>query len=101
MADIATRQATGGSLSARTALQLAWTTWMVMLVIPFFLFLAIVWTLGMRADATMPSNDERWFLGASIYLLVVVPASFFCAGTYSKRIGRVRRSGRRPISMEC
>jgi hypothetical protein len=28
----------------------------------------------------MPSNDERWFLGASVYLLVVVPASFFWRG---------------------
>jgi hypothetical protein len=82
MADIATHEGPGGSLSARTALRLAWVTWTIMLIIPFLLFLAIVWTLGMSQGTTLriQTNQEHWFLGTSAYLLIVVPLSFFWRG---------------------
>jgi len=80
MADIATHQGTGASLSVRTALRMAWATWVVMLVIPFLLFLGAIWMLGIQTGATVHSNDEHWFLGASAYLLVAVPLSFFWRG---------------------
>lgn len=83
MADIAAQEGmagTGGTLSVRIALRLAWVTWAVFLVIPFFLFLSIVWILGMREEVTLPPHRQTWFLGASAYLLVVVPLSFFWRG---------------------
>ncbi|HEX4054785.1 MAG TPA: hypothetical protein VHX86_11015 [Tepidisphaeraceae bacterium] len=83
MADIAAQggmAGTGGTLSPRTALRLAWVTWAVFLVIPFFLFLSVVWILGMREEVTPPIRQHAWFLGASIYLLVAVPLSFFWRG---------------------
>jgi hypothetical protein len=80
MADIATPDGSSGSLTVRTALRLAWVTWVVFLIIPFFLFLAIVWTLGMGEGAKLHANEDHWFLGASAYLLVVVPLSFFWRG---------------------
>ncbi len=83
MADIAAHEGmagTGATLSPRTALRLAWVTWAVFLVIPFFLFLSIVWILGMREEAAPQPSQHAWFLGASAYLLVVVPLSFFWRG---------------------
>ena len=73
-------------------MRLAWVTWAVFLVIPFFLFLSVVWILGMREEVTPPIRQHAWFLGASIYLLVAVPLSFFCAGMCSRRTGRDNRS---------
>ena len=80
MADIASQQGTDGSLSVRTALRLAWATWVVMLAIPFFLFLTVVWTLGIQQEPKLHPNEAHWFLGASAYMLVVVPLSFFWRG---------------------
>ena len=84
MADIAAQEGmagTGGTLSVRTALRLAWATWIILLLIPFFLFLTVVWTLGgMNDGVRLQTNHSSWFLGASAYLLVVVPLSFFWRG---------------------
>ncbi|HEY1921458.1 MAG TPA: hypothetical protein VGG44_01735 [Tepidisphaeraceae bacterium] len=80
MANIAAHEGTGASLTPRTALRLAWTTWMVFLIIPFLLFLTVVWTLGIQGGAKPQINEEHWFLGSSAYMLVVVPLSFFWRG---------------------
>jgi hypothetical protein len=85
MADTATQDGTaGGTLSVRTALRLAWATWAVFLLIPFFLFLGVVWTLGISEGPGMQTNQSAWFLGASAYLLVAVPVSFFWRGRVFK-----------------
>jgi hypothetical protein len=90
MANIAIHEGAGGtrgvgSMSVRTALKLAWATWSVMLVIPFLLFLCVIWTLtyGESSIALHP-EQHTWFLVASAYLLVVVPASFFWRGRLFK-----------------
>jgi len=73
-----------GALTVRTALRLAWVTWVVLLLIPFFLFLAVVWTLGISESGSLQAAHSNWFLGASAYLLVVVPLAFFWRGRVFK-----------------
>jgi hypothetical protein len=81
MSDLAS--ATGVSKSAptmspATALRVAWVCWIMLLILPFFLFLHVVWTLNAQAssEAAAP-HQERWFLAAIGYLLVAGPGSFF------------------------
>jgi hypothetical protein len=64
-------------MSVRTALRLAWVTWVVLLLIPFFLFLGAVWATAFHESTRTIATTPDWFLGASGYLLVVVPAAFF------------------------
>jgi len=66
-----------GQLSVHTAIRLAWVTWIALLVVPFFLFLSVVWTLTNHESARVATQQPSWFLASSAYLLVVVPASFF------------------------
>jgi hypothetical protein len=83
MANIATHEVmagAGGTISVRTALRLAWATWVVLLVIPFFLFLTVVWRLGIGETVVVATDKQPWFLGASAYLLVAVPLAFFWRG---------------------
>ena len=67
-----------GSLSAQRALQIAWYVWLILLAVPFLLFLYVVWTLmhgqGGRGDEWL---SDRWFLAAVAYVVFVIPASFF------------------------
>jgi hypothetical protein len=89
MADIAIQNGTGGApgmgslasssgtLTVRTALRLAWATWVVLLLIPFFLFLATTWVMAFHESPRTLAAPPTWFLAASGYLLVVGPASFF------------------------
>jgi hypothetical protein len=67
----------GGSISVRTALRLAFATWVVLLVIPFFFFLAVLWELGLRETTAIHTGPHTWFLSACAYLVIVVPAGFF------------------------
>jgi hypothetical protein len=83
MAQIATDGGTIGSsgkLSVVMALRIASVIWILLLVVPFFMFLAVVYKLGVQGAEHMQVQNDRWFLGASAYLLVVVPASFFWRG---------------------
>ncbi|MGD0138607.1 MAG: hypothetical protein ABSD28_06990 [Tepidisphaeraceae bacterium] len=73
-----------GSLSVRTALRLAWATWTILLIVPFLLFLGVVWTLTFHEATRLHPETHRWFLASSGYLLVVVPASFFWRGRIFK-----------------
>jgi hypothetical protein len=90
MANIAIQDGTGASggnspMSVGTALRLAWATWVVLLVIPFFVFLAALWELMLHEDLVVTSRDRpTWFLAASIYLIVVVPIAFFFRGRMFK-----------------
>jgi hypothetical protein len=78
--------ATGGRIpmSVSTALRLAWATWVTLLVIPFFVFLGAVWALMGHEPVIAQRGTPTWFLGASAYLLVVVPLSFFWRGRQFK-----------------
>jgi hypothetical protein len=83
MAQLATDGGTvgsGGKLSVGTALRIASVIWIVLLVIPFFMFLAVVYKLGVQNVEHMQVQNDTWFIVASMYLLVAVPASFFWRG---------------------
>ena len=75
-----------GDMTVRTALRLAWVTWVTLLIIPFGLFLVAVWTLMIRDGnaSAVHTEEQPWFLAASAYLLVVVPVSFFWRGRLFK-----------------
>jgi hypothetical protein len=69
------------SLSPAMALRTAWIAWIAMLVTPFFLFLAMIWKLeGSSNEPTSSTLADTWFTIAMLYMLFVVPASFFWRG---------------------
>jgi hypothetical protein len=74
-------------LTPQTAIRVAWIIWLVFLVVPFFLFLHAVWILsnaGSNAPVASPDVVTHWFLGSMLYLLLVVPISFFTRGRVFK-----------------
>lgn len=75
-------QPSSSALTPQTAIRVAWVIWLVFLVAPFFLFLHTVWMLsGSDSGTTAPPKVvETWFLGSMLYLLLVVPISFFARG---------------------
>jgi hypothetical protein len=64
-------------ISVRAAIRLAWVAWFILGVIPFLLFLCVVWTLGIRNAELVRGGHHTWFLISSAYLLIAVPCSFF------------------------
>jgi hypothetical protein len=66
-------------LSAHAAMQIAWGAWLSMLVLPFLFFIYVLWTLmgQSTADVVTPRTSETWFLGSMLYLVALVPLSFF------------------------
>ncbi len=70
------------TMSVSTALWIAWACWFVLLVVPFGIFLTLVWRLGVveKVGAPPAGAGQAWFLIMSAYLLVLVPASFFWRG---------------------
>jgi hypothetical protein len=71
-----------GGLTPHMALRIAWMFWLLFLVTPFFLFLHIVWILssGPTAEPAQQMHGQHWFLVAMLYLLIMVPGSFFARG---------------------
>ncbi len=65
-------------LTPNSALQYAWWSWLVMLLLPFFLFLYVIWTL---MDETGAAKNLRvaqvWFIVSMAYLAVAVPLAIF------------------------
>jgi hypothetical protein len=79
MTNMAAKESAG--ISAGTAIRLAWIIWLILLAIPFLLFLNVAWTLSAgETAAKLVNGSQAWFLTASVYLLVVVPVSFFWRG---------------------
>jgi hypothetical protein len=72
----------GSTMSVSMALKIAWGCWIVLLVVPFGIFLALVWRLGVveKMGAPPVGAGQGWFLAMSAYLLLVVPGSFFWRG---------------------
>lgn len=64
-------------ISVRNAIRLAWVAFGTLGIIPFLLFLCVVWTLGINSTGIIHPGNHTWFLISSAYLLVAVPASFF------------------------
>ena len=62
------------------AMRRAWIAWLIMLVLPFLLFVVAVWyaTWIREGGSSHTTLNQVWFIIAMIYLIVVVPASLFC-----------------------
>jgi len=64
--------------SMKMTLRVAWVCWTVLLVIPFFVTMAMIWKVAIEPHAAPAEHGGRgWFLFASAYLLVAGPMSFF------------------------
>lgn len=65
------------ALSAPTALRLAWLCWLALLIIPFSVAFWLIWHTAAEQNPLSRSGEERWFVAAMVYLVLVVPAAFF------------------------
>jgi hypothetical protein len=66
-------------LPPSAAMRRAWIAWLIMLVVPFLLFVVAVWyaTWIREGGSSHTTLNQVWFIIAMIYLIVVVPASLF------------------------
>jgi hypothetical protein len=66
-------------LPPSAAMRRAWVTWLIMLVLPFILFVVAVWyTTWINSSGSSKSTlNQVWFIIAMVYLILVVPASLF------------------------
>ena len=64
------------------ALRYAWYVYLTLLVIPFLLFLYVVWSGDRSAEVPGRELANRWFIGTVAYMVLVVPASFFLRSRY-------------------
>jgi hypothetical protein len=64
-------------LSVAMALRTAWVAWVALLVTPMLVSLALIWRLFIVPSSGASESGRWWFLAATLYLLVVVPCSFF------------------------
>ncbi len=71
------RKSMGGSLTVPSAIRIAWIIWLVLLVIPFMVSLYLFWKFS--TGEAVPHRDvgDVWFLISALYLLAIVPLSFF------------------------
>lgn len=59
------------------ALRLAWMWWLVLLLIPFVLFIVILWLyIAGIAPAERPGLGLAFFVASLVWMLVTVPATF-------------------------
>lgn len=66
------------ALNAQHTLMIAWIAYLVMLIIPFLVFLAVVFRLN-YGSVESASEDvvRRWFICSMIFCGLSVPAAFF------------------------
>jgi hypothetical protein len=65
-------------MSAESALVLAWRWWLVLLVLPFIIFLGVIWNLmDQEAGTGNAPLAQGWFLAAMAFLAVAGPGAFF------------------------
>jgi len=64
-------------LSVATAIRIAWVTWIALLILPFLVFLAMIWQTTIVPTSEVSEKGIGWFLASCLYLLLVVPTSFF------------------------
>jgi hypothetical protein len=71
--------AVGGKkhLSVATAIRIAWVCWIGLLVIPFLVFLNMIWMTTIEPSTEVHTSELGWFMASCAYLVVVVPIAFF------------------------
>jgi len=71
---------TAGStaLTPQKALRLAWTIWIVLLLLPY-VAMPIALRANLRADAGSynPEAADAWFVAIMLYMVIALPAAFF------------------------
>lgn len=66
------------NVAAASAMRMAWSCWLFLLVLPFLFFIYVLWTLmGQETGAPPARSGQGWFLMSMLYLIVAVPLSFF------------------------
>jgi hypothetical protein len=63
--------------SQKKTIRLAWTIYAILLVIPFFPTLWLIWSAGKMQVVVTNPESSAWFVAAMVYIAVVVPLSFF------------------------
>lgn len=64
-------------LSSDDALRLAWIWWLALLLIPFVVFIVVVWLfMAGLTPAARPAVGLGFFVASLLWLLVTVPAAF-------------------------
>jgi hypothetical protein len=64
----------GASWTPTTALQLAWTTWLVLLALPFVILpLSLHLLPGSRGSEPKPELAEQWYAVVMVYIAGAVP----------------------------
>ena len=65
-------------LTSASALNYAWTVWLLCLACPYVLFLFVVWYIaGTQADPADMAWWNPWFFASNLYLIVAVPSAIF------------------------
>jgi len=65
------------TLSPEMAIRLAWACWSVFLIVPCSFVLWFIWRAGEDQNPLLHSGEEKWFIAAMAYLVLVAPAAFF------------------------
>ena len=81
----------GGAWNREQTLQLAWTTWLALLAVPFVVLpFALHLMPGGSGSGPRPDLAERWFPVLLIYLLVALPAALAIRAGLFKSLWRGR-----------
>ena len=67
-------------LTIKTALKLAWVSWLVLLAVPFLLLQALIWYIHVGDVGRYHAETNGWFIAAMVCLIAVVPGSLFLRG---------------------
>lgn len=69
---------------ADSALSTAWRVWFAYLLVPFALFMAVVWKLAsvnlantQSAQQASTHGSQIWFIATLVYMALVIPGTFF------------------------
>jgi hypothetical protein len=69
-------------LTPRAALKRAWVWYLVMLLVPFLLFVTVAITLMESSNQRHVTMTDTWFLGSIGFLIVAAPAAFALRSRY-------------------
>lgn len=64
-------------ITVALAMRIAWVSWVILGVIPFLAFLSMIWYTTIVPTSEVADRGRGWFLASCLYMLIVVPASFF------------------------
>ena len=66
----------GETMTTEKALRLAWMGWLTLLLVPFFVFLAVLGTVAFDGEPRRPALASVFFIASLAWMLVTLPAAF-------------------------